>query len=438
MRLPTAATLTLAFTLSVCAEPPHVGLMREAVAAARSGDNATTLAKLEEVARLRPDYPRAHINLARMNSALGNSEAALVALQRLAEMGVRINVADPALDSVRESAAFQEISPRLASGPDPVGESGATRLELNHVTGIIESCLHDPKTSTWYFGDVRNRCIWKRTNDGSLTRFTSVDDPLDGIFKVALSPDRKTIWAASSTVGVMTGADNEDGKRATLVAIDASTGRITRKFGTPDDGRKHLIGDFIITSDGSILATDSFSPVIWRLAPDGAALEPWLEHDDFVNLQGVALSADGKSLFVADYSNGIWRIDTTTKAHSLLTPPANATFFGIDALATVGGAILAVQNGVNPQRVLRIEPHSCRVAACGDQARSSQATTLQDHASTARIVACGLPAMTDLALGQVVDGRFHFVANGGWALFDPAPEKEPDPRSVTIVSVAVE
>jgi hypothetical protein len=187
----------------------------------------------------------------------------------------------------------------------------------------------------------------------------------------------------------------------------------------PADGRKHLLGDFVIATDGSLYATDSVSPVIWRLPPGGTALEPWLESDDFLSLQGIAFSQDGGSLYVADYANGIWHIDPATKKNSLLTAPANATFFGIDGLYTVPGGLIAVQNGVNPQRVFRVEP-----ATSG--------------ASPARILASGQTAMTDLGLGQVFNGRFHFVANSGWALFDPPPVTAPDPRSVMIRSAAIE
>lgn len=419
-RLQTALTIAFTIALELCSAPPHVSLMREAVAAARAGDNDTTIAKLEQVALLRPDYPRAHLNLARLHAAAGNSDASITALRRLAEMQVRINVADPAFDSLRSTGAFQELSGRLAAGPDPTGAGSSSSFTIDGVTGIIESCLRDTKSGAWLFGDVRNRCIWKSDPDGgSLTKFTSGDDALDGVFRLAWSPDGRTLWASTATSGAMTGDDAEDGKRSALIAIDTATGRVRGRFAAPDDGRKHLIGDFIIADDGSILATDSMSPVIWRLAPDGTALESWLEHDDFVNLQGLALSAAGDTLYAADYSNGIWRIDIAMKTHSLLTPPLSASLFGIDAIAPAGDRILAVQSGLNPQRLLLVAPRT-------------------DGPSPARVIASGLPAMTDLALGSVHGGRFHFVADSGWALFDPAPEREPEPRRVTVVSVAVE
>jgi hypothetical protein len=144
----------------------------------------------------------------------------------------------------------------------------------------------------------------------------------------------------------------------------------------------------------------------------------WLENDQFMNLQGLAFGDEGRTLYVADYANGVWSIDVATKAIALLTAPANATFFGLDGLYSVPGGLLAVQNGVNPQRVLFIEP-----AATGP--------------SAARVVASGRPAMTDLALGQVVNGRFHFVGNSGWALFDPPPADTPPARPVTIYSITI-
>ena len=433
--------LLVATTLS--AAPRHTTLLREAAAAAKEGDNATALARMEKAAKLRPDYPRVQLNLARLYAALQRPDDALAALQRLADMGLHLTIAaDPGLASLKEMPRFQTLAQRLA--PEAMGKetSDEAAFSLTDATGIIESCLVDPETLLWYFGDVRNRCIWKRdvsSDTAVLKKFTHDDDALDGVFKLVLSADRKTLWAATATVGAMSGPDAEDGKRTALVAIDFATGRVRARFPVPDDGRKHLLGDFVIAADGTLYATDSFSPVIWRLPAGGTALEPWHESDEFLSLQGIAFDAAGQNFYVADYANGIWRIDAATKTPSLLTAPTNATFFGIDGLYTVPGGLLAVQNGVNPQRVLRIEglPVASGLGPTSTT-RSSQATTLQNPSVTARVVAQGRPAMIDLALGQVFNGRFHFVGNSGWALFDPPPATPPAARTVMIYSTALD
>ncbi len=405
-------------TISAFATPPHVALLKEASAAAKAGDNAAALAKLEEAAKLRPDYPRIQLSLARLYAALGRTDEALAALDRLAAMGVSLNVAaDAALTPLQEAPRFPAVAARLAAPPAIRGELASLRTK--GVTGIIESGVPDPGTGDWYFGDVRNRCIWKRDPDGTLRKVTSPGENLDGVFRLLLTPDRKTFWAATASVGAMTGGEAEEGARSALIAFDFATGGIVARYPAPADGRKHLLGDFILAPDGTLYATDSFAPVIWRLPPGGTQLEAWLENDDFLNLQGLAFGADGKSLFVADYSNGIWRIDVATKAATLLAAPANATFFGIDGLYAVPGGLLAVQNGVNPQRILRIE--------AGDNGQPC----------VAQVAAGGYPAMTDLSLGTVANGRFYFVADSGWALFDPPPATAPAPRDLTIYSFQV-
>lgn len=438
-----AAAPALALCVSLAAAPRHTTLVREALAASKTGDNASALAKLEEAAQLRPDYPRVQMNLARLYAAAGRTDDALAALQRLADMGLQMNiVADPALAPLKEQPRFQALATRLA--PEAAGKGGddEAAFAITDVAGIIESCLVDPETLLWYFGDVRNRCIWVRevgSGVGTLKKFSHDDDSLDGVFKIALSADRKTLWAATATVGAMAGPDAEDGKRTALVAIDFATGRVSARFPVPADGRKHLLGDFVIADDGAIYATDSVSPVIWRLPPGGDTLKPWLESDEFLSLQGIALGTDDGTLYVADYANGIWRIDPATRAPTRLTAPANATFFGIDGLYAVPGGLLAVQNGVNPQRVLRIEvlPVGSGLGPTSAD-RSSQATTLQNAPAPTRVIASGRANMTDLALGQVFNGRFHFVGNSGWALFDPPPATSPAARTVTILSTGID
>jgi hypothetical protein len=411
------ATFACWLAAVVTAAPQHTILLKEAAAAAKAGDNAAALTKVEEAAKLRPDYPRIQLNLARLNAAMGKADDALAALERLADMGLDLNVAaDPALAPLAELPRFRAVVTRLSAAASTAhGELAPFRLK--GVTGIIESGVFDPGTEDWYFGDVRNRCIWKRGVDGALRKVTSDDEKLDGVFKLLLTPDRRTLWAGTASVGAMANAGpDEEGARSALIAFDFASGRIAARYPAPADGRKHLLGDFILAADGALYATDSFAPVIWRLPPGGAQLEPWLENADFLNLQGLAFSADGQSLFVADYSNGIWRIDVATKAAALLAAPANATFFGVDGLYAIPGGLLAIQNGVNPQRVLRIDPATGATA----------------------IVAGGYPAMTDLSLGTVAGGRFHFIADGGWALFDPPPEKAPKPRELTVYSFKIE
>jgi hypothetical protein len=410
-----AAACCLAVTLS--ATPKHAYLLREAADAAKAGDQVTALAKLEEAAGLRPDYPRIQLNLARTYVALERPDDAVAALQRLAGMGLVMNVAtDPAFDALKDLPPFQAVAKQLARGA-PAAPAGDVAVTLPEVTGIIESCLLDPGTQSWYFGDVRNRCIWQRdTRSGTLRKFTSDEDALDGVFKLALSADRKTLWASTATTSAMTGEDAEDGKRSALVAIDLVTGRVASRYPAAGKGIKHLLGDFVIADDGTIYATDSVYQAIWRLPPDGKELEVWLENAEFMSLQGLAFSDEGRTLFVSDYANGIWRVDVAAKSPVLLTAPTNATFFGIDGIYAIPGGLLAVQNGVLPQRVLRIEPAA-------------------DGPSTTRVVAAGRPGMTDLALGQVLNGRFNFVGNSGWALFDPAPDTPPPPRPVTIYSI---
>jgi tetratricopeptide (TPR) repeat protein len=403
--------------LTAPAVPPHVILLKDGLAAARAGDTAAAITKLEDAAKLRPDYPRLQLNLARLYAQMERYDDAYAALQRLADMGLSISVVtDRSLSPLQDFQHFHNLIARLGAAQPPVGNVSTTSIP--GVTGILEGLLVD-SAGTWYFSDVRNRCIWRRDLDGTLRRFTAADAGLDGVFKLALSPDRKVLWASTAAVGVMTGAPAGEGSRSALVALDFATGRVLARHAAPADGRQHLLGDFLFGADGAIFATDSDAPVIWRLPPGGQALEPWLESDDFLNLQGLAFSADGRTLFVADYSNGLWRIDVGTKKKSLLVAPANATFFGIDGLFATPGGLIAIQNGTHPQRVLLLDV----------PASSSKSPA-------ARTLALGHGAMTDLSLGTVEGNRFHFIADSGWALFDPAPEKAPPPRAVTVYSIA--
>src|SRR5690349_4571300 len=116
-RLSGSGPLTLAVAIfcfsciSLRAEPAHRQLMREATVAAKAGDNATVIAKLEAARATRPDYPRVLNNLARYYVQSGRADDAMAQLRELAAMGLQVNVAgDEAFASLRSRADFAALA----------------------------------------------------------------------------------------------------------------------------------------------------------------------------------------------------------------------------------------------------------------------------------------------------------------------------------------
>lgn len=304
-----------------------------------------------------------------------------------------------------------------AAPPLAAASSDETAWAITGMDGIIEGLAVQPDTHEAFFSDVRNRCIWYRDGRGAnavMKRFSAETDDLPGVFALKFSADGRTLWASTSAVPEMLGFKDADRGRGFLAAYDLGTRKLRATYPLPADGRPHVLGDFLILPDGDVLATDSLSPVIWRLAARGTRLEKWLENAAFKSLQGIAIGPDERFVYVTDYAKGLWRIDRTSRDCVLLPAPAGANLRGLDGLYAAPGGFVTVQNGTKSQRIVRL--------ALDATGSLTGATTLLE----------GHPAMTDLSLGQVVHGHFDFIGNSGWELYGSATAR-PSARDVVIV-----
>ena len=102
--------------VSLRAEPAHRALLREATVAAKAGDIALVIAKLEAARAARPDYPRVLNNLARYYMQAGRTDDALAQLRELAAMGLQVNLADEAFAALRTSADFAALTAAFKYG----------------------------------------------------------------------------------------------------------------------------------------------------------------------------------------------------------------------------------------------------------------------------------------------------------------------------------
>ena len=208
-------------------------------------------------------------------------------------------------------------------------------------------------------------------------------------FAISWDSKRKQLWvAADCPPGVPFIADCE---RGALMALD-TRGRI-RTLAVPLSGPFHP-GD-VSAANGEVFVSDSQNGSVYRLAPNGRTLLTLVAPGVGKSGQGSAISADGRSLIAADYSQGMASIDLKTGARTLLPRQDGKPLRGVDGLARCGDTWFGIYNGASPGRLLtiRMRPGGVEYGELLD--------------------GLALPDPTQLAF----DGkRLLVVANSGWEL----------------------
>lgn len=406
-----------------------MALAREAAAAADAQDNAGYLAKMEAAVALRPDFPRMLVNLAAAQVANDKPDDAIATLERLAALGAHSPVdKTAAFASLKDKPEFKAVVKKLGANLFPIGK-GEIAFTVPGMTGVVEGIAWREKTGQFFFGDVHNRCVWVQTVEGKgkdketkVRRFTPEgDETLWGVFGLAIDEEAGVLWAATSAVPAMSGFSQPQDGTAGLAEIDLATGAVRRVVPVvrrDGDRDSHVLGDLVLGPDGDIYLPDSGGSTVWRLARGATALEAWATSPEFLSLQGAVIAPETGALWLADYANGLLRVDLKSRAVKRIEPPENTTLIGMDALVRApNGDLIAVQNGLKPNRVLRI--------ALDPGGEGVTAVTVLESAH----LTMASPTLGCIARG----GNFFFVGNAGWTKFDEPGAGPTPPRPVPIL-----
>ena len=130
------------------------------------------------------------------------------------------------------------------------------------------------------------------------------------------------------------------------------------------------------------------------------SLEAFVASPLLLSAQGLALDADERTLYVADYARGILRVDLTTREVTPVPAPDDMLVLGTDGLYLVGGALVAIQNGVTPHRVVRSHSRPGR----------------ETH-RVGQVLERARPDYAEPTLGVVVGNELYYMANSQWEQF---------------------
>lgn len=372
---------------------------------------ASFLENMKTAAALRPNHPRLMFNLAAAYSLNGQGAEALKWLGRLADMGLIFPAAaDDDFVSIKNAAEFKTILKRIERNKARVGD-GTPAFTLREKGFIPEGIAYDPVTGTFYVGSVYKRKIVSVGPDGAAKEFATATDGLWSVLGVRVDAARRVLWVSTAAHRQMSDYREGENGASGLFKFDLRTGKLLRKYLLPNKPRPHLLGDLVINSRGDVFATDSVTPAIYVVTRLKDELVPLLEGEPFVSPQGLALTRDEKQLFVADYSKGLFVINLRTKKSTNLTPAPDITLLGIDGIYSHNGSLLAVQNGVNPARLVRLFPSR-------DLSRIERLETIEANN----------PVFDEPTLGVLVRDNFYLVANSQWGAIDEKGQLAPSEK----------
>jgi len=218
---------------------------------------------------------------------------------------------------------------------------------------LPESIAYDPSSGSFFVGSMYRRKIVRRTADGRVSDWAGPPQGLWSIIGIKIDSAAGALWANSCSMGdelPMTPPDSSSVGRGALLRLRLADGAVVARYEPPADRRPVCFNDLALSPTGDVFLTAGPGG-LWRLRAGGATLER-LVSDTTLWLNGIATGADG-SLYAADDARGPLRVDPATGRWQQVRAPAGDTLRGIDGLYVHRNALVWIQNGIEPARVVQ-------------------------------------------------------------------------------------
>lgn len=331
------------------------GLNAAGIKAYQQKDYAAFLAYEKRASALQPANPRFVYNVACGESLTGNAAEAVRLLNELTDRKFDLGAeTDDDFAAIRKTPEWAVFQAKLAELRKPVVHSEVA-FKLAESGLVATGIAVDSRTGDTYIGSVRERKIVRHAKSGQVLEF--VQEGQDGFLaagSLAIDSARQIIYASSSAVPFMRGYRKEDADKSGVFAFDLKSGKLLRKVFLAPDGKPHFLNALLIDRDGNVYVSDSLASGIYRLRKGADELEIFVPKDVFRASQGLSFSDDEKTMFVVDYSDGLWALDMASKERRHIDGPPDIWLAGLDGLSRAGNSFITVQIGVRPERVLRL------------------------------------------------------------------------------------
>jgi sugar lactone lactonase YvrE len=291
---------------------------------------------------------------------------------------------DPAFHPLQSDPEFRSLVEHVHQTNPPVHRARiAFTIAQNDL--FPEGLAVDASKRAFFMGSEYHNKIVRISEAGYVTDFVK-----EGIYDlmpvggVHVDPSDYSVWCA-------TGPGKKN--RSEIVHFDAQGKRLGRYM--PSAPGPHILNDLVLRGTREIYVTDSEGNHVFRFDRESHRFAELNLGRPVFGPNGITVSGDGESLYVAD-DLGVIRMDLRTNEAQDVKPAAQDTMAGVDGLYWYDGGLVGIEYGTGAYRVMR-----WKLSPDGREVRSSE------------VLERGTEMVRNPTTGAILDGKLYFMANTG-------------------------
>lgn len=403
-----AATLVLAATIAIptnafCQLPPDAPLSpSDSILFDRE------IHRLEKLLETAGDRDAVMMQLAGTWATGGQYRQAMELLGKVVARGVGL---DPSNDvdfaNLRGTREFAQLLQKVRDDTPPVLNS---RIAFTATEpGLVpEGIAWSASRKQFYLGSTYKPKIVACTGAGKCRPFVP-EGLLDlaGILGVRVDPNDGSLWAA-------TNGETE----SAVWHFTVPSGKAIGKYPLSHKTESHELNDLVVNSRGDVYVTDTRAGTVYRITHRTDRLEALSPAPGIPEANGIAVSDDGRYLYVAGFGDGITVVDLKTGSFRAISHPGDLCLASIDGLYFYRRSLVAIQNGLMVHRVIR-----CYL------------TQGPDRIGRFDVLERRNPLMETITTGAIANGAFYFMT--GSQIGQLKPGLNPVSKPVTILKLSL-
>jgi len=362
--LPLALTFLLG-SFSLAAQTETADALPDNVPALQLKANASYAEKdylayrnvLQKLRIMRPNNSEYMYQLVIAYALLDDKSSAYALMLEMQQHGLSYDFSLRAdVDNIRNTEVFDYVNDLMKMAGEPVGESVPVFTLPDSVLSP-EAIAWDESRQSFLVATIATGSIYAVKESGETNELLKADEEngLWAIFGLLVDQQRNRLWVTSAATRAFSGYEPADKGRSSLFEFNLETLELIRRYPVPVDGRSHVLGSMEINAGGDIFIADRTLPIVYGKAADEQKLKGLFASRDMISMRGVAIQPDGGLLYVADREMGIMVIDLKGQRVGKVALPDTLIIGGIDGLYLWDNHLIMIQNGIKPQRVMRLE-----------------------------------------------------------------------------------